>query len=143
MRWLIITCFFTSCFSFIDERIYSIDPKLEPYYKMFLEEGKKRGYGYNRHDIIMYFSELKGHKAGISVNRIDYVIEIAIDRTNWNNSNENIREVLIMHELGHGILQRSHNNNCNSVMIQANDCKFYNYLKRRKEMLDELFSTSY
>ena len=139
LKFILLSFLFSSCFSFIDDRIYSIDSEIEPYYLIFVEEGEKRGIkDYGNYDIMMYFSELDGVH-GSSYKNLNHIIEIVIDKSLWDMKNKNNKEVLIMHELGHGMLGKKHNDDCMSIMIAGLYCKYYNYKDNREAMLNELF----
>lgn len=129
----------SSC-SFIDDPIYSIDPEIEFYYDIFIEEGKNRGVDYSGRDIIMYFGDLDG-LFGLHVTRnFDNVIEIVIDRESWDNNNIIVKQVTVYHELGHALLYRDHNSNCESIMATGLPCKYNYFRNNREEMFDELFN---
>ena len=115
-----------------------IDERLSPLYERFLLEAEERGLSYRDKPMLMYIIPIDTAR-GLSFYRDDNIVEIAIDSTFWTIGSDIHKEVLLMHELGHGILKREHNQNCESLMIQGG-CKYNRYEANRKEMLDELFS---
>jgi hypothetical protein len=134
----IILLLITSC-SFIDETIYSIDPEIDPYYQRFLQEGINRGQDYSNHHTIIYFYGLD--VAGRTIKkRSDGVIEIVIDKHTWDINPDIIREVILFHELGHGVLNRDHSDDVNSLMSTNNGDIYRYYKENKKIVLDELFN---
>lgn len=59
-------------------------------------------------DIPIYFHPLKSNTAGLCVTYSNNKKEVQIDLDFWNKSNEITKEILIFHELGHCVLNRSH-----------------------------------
>jgi len=146
MRYFIIFFVLISCDSFFKDNIHKVDSDLEQYYQLFINEGIARGQDYSQINIILKFGDLDGNKLGTNRFRIDNVVEIIIDRDRWyekvqwtNAYRRTRKEVNIFHELGHGILNRNHNNNCKSLMIKEEYCKYENYELFREQMIDELF----
>lgn len=135
---LILILSISSCVSFLEDQIRIIDSDILPFYEMFIYEGIKRGKNFSMVDISIRFSD-NIKTRGSNYHRIDHVVDILINKGLWDQSNNNVKEVLIMHELGHGILGRDHKKNCNSIMIKGAACKYVAYIRNRKEMLDELF----
>lgn len=148
----LFTILFSGCglTSLKDDHILSIAPELRPYYDRFIEEGKKRGLDYSDRQLFMYFSDLGNDELlGISVRRIDGIGEVVINKPVWDRFNNGqpgsvvIIEVGTIHELGHALLSRKHNDNCLSIMstleLTRNTCKFQNYSDNPDKMFDELF----
>jgi len=124
--------------SFIDDQIKEIDKDIYPFYETFIEEGLSRGQDFSKRDVFIRFSnDIEG--IGRSYNRYDHVSDVLINENKWYKNSDVFKEVLIMHELGHAFLGRSHENDCYSVMIENEVCKYSNYMEHREEMLDELF----
>lgn len=146
MKYLLLLIFSIISCSFIDDRIYSIDPEFEPYYLMFLDEGEKRGFDYSGRDVIIYFGEMDDRMGNSHQRWSDNVIEITIDPRDWyydiSNSADYMKhrnEVTMMHEFGHAFLNREHIDNCMSVMKTKDICQYIKYQDFREEMLNELF----
>jgi hypothetical protein len=135
---LILILSLSSCVSFLEDQIRIIDSDILPFYEMFIHEGIKRKKNYSSVHISIRFSDNIDTR-GTNYHRIDGVVDILINKRLWDESSDNVREVVIMHELGHGILGRNHKKDCNSLMIKGATCKYVAYTRNRKEMLDELF----
>lgn len=132
---LLVLCF--SCNSSLDQ---AIDPELLPYYQIFIDEGIKRGKDYSNVRIKLEFGKI-GEKLGkakpgsVKINREEF----ERDGFGFEEYNDYHRELTVIHELGHALLFRTHNNNCRSIMITGERCKYENYQLFRNEMLNELF----
>jgi hypothetical protein len=109
------------CFLFFTACGRNDDPKestkeLKSYIERFLQEAKKRGYDYSAEaeNITIKFDNLPNNQAGYT-NATKNPVLISIDRTYWNNIGgfegaDLMREFIVFHELGHGILNRNHEN---------------------------------
>lgn len=118
--------------------IYRVEPDFVYYVDLFLVEAQDRGFDYSDKNIILEFGSLDGY-SGITHHLRDGDFQIVIDSITWKSYNEIEREVLIFHELGHGILDRRHYEDCLSLM-STHTCKYTNYSDNRSEMLNELFN---
>lgn len=139
-----------------DDATYKVDPTLNEYLQRFLNEGASRGktFDLKEQGIIIEFGDLEGDIAG----RCFYEdpIRIVIDKAYWDNISkaanyEDLRENLIFHELGHGLLDRRHindylpNGDWKSIMCGGTekDNRSWNInfrSIRRPYYLDELFN---
>lgn len=98
-----------------DRTEYRVDPEFEPYVTLFTAEAALRGYHFNfeQTGLIIEFADLDENKAGLC--HFETPIRIEIDESYWKaigqypNGNL-LREHLIFHEMGHGILDRDHLN---------------------------------
>jgi len=132
---LVFACF--SCNPVVDQ---VIDPDLLPYYQIFIDEGIKRGKDLSDFSITLVFGDV-GKKLGrakmgsVKINKAEF------NRTGFGFQayEDYHRELTVLHELGHALLIRLDNNNCNSIMTSGQRCKYENYDTNRSEMLDELF----
>ena len=87
----------------------SIPPVFQKYVDSFIEEGAKRGYNIDFSDTglsIIFRDAVDKESGGVCKGRHD----IEIEKFYWDNLNENQREGLIFHELGHCELNRPHRN---------------------------------
>ncbi|NCB68364.1 MAG: hypothetical protein EOM47_05890 [Bacteroidia bacterium] len=98
-----------------DRTEYRVDPEFEPYVTLFTAEAALRGYHFNfeQTGLIIEFADLKDNKAGLC--HFEKPIRIEIDKSYWKAIGEYpggnlLREHLIFHEMGHGILDRDHLN---------------------------------
>ena len=143
---------FASC---NDPHEYRIDPAFTDYLQRFENEGAARGTNLTPQTsgLIMEFATLKDSTAGLT--HYETPIRIEIDKTYWNAISKSagadlMKEDLIFHELGHGLLGRAHlnttlpNNDWKSIMCGGNkvnnrpwNINFRGV--RRKYYLDELF----
>lgn len=90
--------------------------EFEPYIERFVNEGKDRGYDYSseKENVIMQFADLGNGQAGYTDDTQKPPL-IKIDRTYWNEINKYegadlMKEFIVFHELGHGLLKRKHEN---------------------------------
>ena len=97
------------------ENQYEIDPTLKPYLESFLNEAKARGINLNPEEdgLIMKFSSLKAPTIGLCTYSNPILVEI--DQAYWSETalyanREDLRENVVFHELGHGLLNRGHTN---------------------------------
>lgn len=141
-----------------DPKEYKIDPAFTDYLQRFENEGSARGHNLNPQStgLIMEFATLSDGTAGLT--HYETPIRIEIDKTYWNNITNSagadlMKEDLIFHELGHGLLGRDHlnttlkNDDWKSIMCGGTKVKDrpwnINYRgERRKYYLDELFNTN-
>jgi hypothetical protein len=143
----------TSC---VDEPSYEVENTLDEYLQRFLNEGALRGKTFNLEEqgIILKFGDLDDDVAGICY--YEDPIRILIDQAYWDNISksvnaEDLRENLVFHELGHGLLDRRHindylpNGDWKSIMCGGTekDNRSWNInfrSIRRSYYLDELFN---
>ncbi len=104
-----------SCDDEEGEKEYSVDSELYPYLQRFLDEAAKRGKSFDvvGDGLIMEFADLESPVVGLCT--YSNPIKVQIDKKYWketaNSANqENLREDVVFHELGHGLLRRSHDN---------------------------------
>lgn len=134
---------------------YNIDPAFSDYLQRFENEGGARGHTFNptRNGLIIEFGNLTDSAAGLT--HYETPIRIQIDRTYWDAISKTagadmMKEDLLFHELGHGLLGRKHlnstltNDDWKSIMCGGtkvnNRAWNINYRgERRKYYLDELF----
>jgi hypothetical protein len=98
-----------------DQTEYRVDPEFEPYVTQFSAEAALFGHSFNfeQTGLIIEFADLKDNKAGLC--HFEKPIRIEIDKSYWKAIGEYSggdlqREHLIFHEMGHGILDRDHEN---------------------------------
>jgi hypothetical protein len=145
----------------VEPNIYQIDKELEPFLKIFLDEGKKRGVEIKLENLIMAFGtsteDICG-KCNKKDNNGQRTITIIRDQICWTNAAKENKEALVFHELGHCLLNRLHRDdifpNGDDVSImkskgngQYEPCSYdlggnnsnCNKTSRRTYYLDELF----
>lgn len=137
--------------------IYQVDPKLDPYLQLFLQEAKERGFNFNLEEdgLILQFADLESPTIGLCT--YTYPLLVQIDRTYWRdvtkyNNCEDLRQDVVFHELGHGLLNRSHDNQtlsntewksimCGGDIVRERSWQVNFSGMRKKYYLDELFNT--
>ena len=147
--------FFTSC---KDSKEYNVNSSFTEYLQRFEAEGATRGHTFDpqTNGLIIEFANLKDNTAGLT--HYEKPIRIEIDKTYWNDISNSagadlMKEDLIFHELGHGLLNRDHlnstlpNGDWKSIMCggtKVNDRSWnINYRGvRRNYYIDELFNES-
>jgi len=137
---------------------YDVPSEIQPYVDLFLTEAAIRGhvYDFSKSGLIIEFAELSDSVAGLC--HYETPIRIEIDKSYWTavgqkQGSELLRENLIFHELGHGILGRKHDNTvlangdwksimCGGTKV-ANRSWNINYRGiRRDYYVDELFDNT-
>lgn len=93
--------------------VHNVAAEFDPYIQKFFADAERYGYAIPDKNIVMKFAKLDGNKAGVTyMNRVPVYIEI--DEESWHNmvgpNEDNERENLIFHEMGHGFLRRLHKN---------------------------------
>lgn len=109
---LIVTVLFFSC---KDPDEYSVDPSFAVYLQRFEDSAAVRGKNFDLQStgLIMKFAKLKDNTAGLT--HYENPIRIEFDRDYWNKisntaGSDLMKEDLVFHELGHGLLNRKHLN---------------------------------
>jgi len=141
-----------------DPNEYKVDNSFSIYVQRFENEALTRGRTFDLHanGLIVEFANLKNNEAGLC--HFENPIRIEIDKTYWNdisntNGAELMKEDLLFHELGHGLLGRKHlnttleNDDWKSIMCggdKVNERPWnINYRgMRRNYYIDELFNES-
>ena len=141
-----------------DHNEYRVDSEFTEYLQRFEDEAAKRGRTFNvkTEGLIIEFAKLKDNSAGLT--HYEDPIRVEIDQTYWNDISKTagadlMKEDLIFHELGHGLLNRTHlndsfeNGDWKSIMCggdKVNDRAWnINYHgERRAYYLNELFDQS-
>lgn len=157
-RFLLYSLFIlinTSFFSCKDGNEYRVSSDFEPYVIRFENEAEKRGDTLNIKSggLIIEYGNLKNDVAGLC--HYEQPIRIEIDRSYWEKMGKYagadlVREELIFHEMGHGLLNRKHlntiltNDEWKSIMCGGNkiDNRTWNVNyrgQRREYYLNELF----
>jgi len=150
-----IVLLFTSC---NNENEYRVEGEFEEYVVRFENEASERNLPLNLHNdgLIIEFADLKDNQAGLC--HYENPIRIEIDRTYWEaisptKGADYMKENLLFHELGHGILKRDHlntileNGDWKSIMCGGDkvDNRPWNINYRglrRDYYVDELFNES-
>lgn len=157
--FLLVICsvflFFTSC---KDSKEYSVDSAFTDYLQRFETEGATRGHTFDpqTNGLIIEFGNLSNNDAGLT--HYEKPIRIQIDRTYWNAISKSagadlMKEDLIFHELGHGLLNRDHLNTtlengdwksmmCGGTSVNNRSWNINYRGMRRKYYIDELFNES-
>jgi hypothetical protein len=143
-------------FSCKDRNEYRVDTEFTAYLQRFLDTAKvyNRTFDEKTNGLIIEFADLKDNTAGLT--HYEDPIRIEIDQTYWNDISKTagadmMKENLIFHELGHGLLKRGHlnswleNGDWKSIMCggdKVNDRPWnINYRGIRREYyISELFN---
>jgi hypothetical protein len=147
--------FFTSC---KDPHEYRVDAEFTDYLNRFEKEGASRGRTFDLagSGLIIEFATLKNNDAGLT--HYETPIRIEIDKTYWNAISKTagadmMKEDLIFHELGHGLLKREHLNStlenddwkslmCGGDKVNGRSWNINYRGFRRNYYIDELFNES-
>jgi len=150
----LIVLFLSSC----KESDYRVNSAFADYLQRFEDEGATRGhtFDFKSSGLVIEFGNLDNDVAGLT--HYENPIRIQIDKTYWDDISKTagadmMKEDLIFHELGHGVLGRKHlnttleNGDWKSIMCggdKVNNRSWnINYRgERRKYYLDELFDES-
>ena len=121
----------------------------EQYFDRFEEEGLKRGVDVDLYDIGARFEVTDQTAVGQCITLTSGYQELRIDESYWQEANEDKKEFLIFHELGHCFLKRNHLDDktngglCFSMMTSGTGtCNILYNQDTREKYLDELFLNS-
>lgn len=138
-----------------DRDEFRVDSEFSEYLTLFKAEGAKRNqyFNFEQTGLIIEFADLKNNKAGLC--HYENPIRIEIDKEYWHNianfpHGHLMRENLIFHELGHGILNRDHLNEllpngdwksimCGGEKVNSKSWNINYSEDRRTYYIDELF----
>ncbi len=106
---------FLFLFSCISSQYEYLDPDLAPYYQAFQIEAERLGVNLPSKSIVLTWKELEVVRAHCHTGKTS--IKICVNSNFYNRSSEYNRklEATIFHELGHGLLNRSHVEPINGV----------------------------
>lgn len=114
-KYIFFILLIISLFSCKDRNEYRVDTEFTPYLQRFLDSAKvhNRIFDVQTNGLIIEFADLKENTAGLT--HYEDPIRVEIDETYWNDISkkagaEMMKENLIFHELGHGLLDRGHLN---------------------------------
>ena len=116
-----------------------LEPSLAGHYYTFLDEAMVRGYSLPDKAVMIIFTDDNSRRAvcyttkrtatiKVSKTFYDYYMEVAPEQV----------EATIFHELGHGLLERGHQESGFSLMVVGSARE--DYKERRSEYLNELFN---
>lgn len=143
-------------FSCKKEDNYQVDARLDPYLQLFLQEAEQRGFHFDveENGLLLQFADLKKPTIGLCTYSDPLLVQI--DRTYWKevtqyNNCEDLRQDVVFHELGHGLLNRKHDNStlsntewksimCGGETVRDRSWQVNFSGKRKKYYLDELFN---
>lgn len=150
-----LVAFLNSC---KDDNTYNVPNEFKSYVTQFAAEAAKRGHTFNfeKSGLIMEFADLKDGVAGVC--HYEKPIRIEIDKAYWEklgtkSGAELMREDIIFHELGHGFLNRKHDNSllengdwktimCGGDKLEDRAWNINYRGIRRDYYLNELFNTA-
>jgi len=144
---LLVTLVVGSCVEEPRQIEDNIDIELIEYFERFVAEADKRGIRVTWEEGIQAsIKEVIGAPVGQCLTYESGLRQINIDIDYWSMSNSIQKEFLVFHELGHCLLQRSHDDTsgsdgyCRSIMSSGEGFCRENYTSRtRDDYLDELF----
>ena len=133
--------------------IISAPSQIEPFVDVFKDEALKRGLDItdSQQVIIQFDATCKDNELAVStiyLNGIDRAIVVHFDEYKWSHLTDIGKEQVVMHELGHSILKRIHNDKLSplgNVQIPVSIMYFRHiddltYYRNRNYYLTELFS---
>lgn len=141
-----------------DPNEYRVDPNFADYLHRFENEASKRNKNFDLQStgLIIEFADLKDNTAGLT--HYENPIRIEIDETYWKAISKSagadlMKEDLIFHELGHGLLDRKHLNStlengdwksimCGGEKINGRSWNINYKGLRREYYINELFDES-
>ena len=139
-----------------DPKEYRIDPEFSDYLQRFEAEAAASGYNFDpqTNGLIIEFADLTNGTAGLT--HYETPIRIEIDKTYWSEikgsaGEDLMKEDLLFHELGHGLLGRSHLNStldngdwqsimCGGTKVGERPWNINYRGVRRQYYVDELFN---
>lgn len=134
---------FLSC-NYLDDVYYFCESEFEPYLNVFEKEGAKRGFYFDRNNLIVRWvteEQMNTKGKAFASATIDGPIKyINVKRSSWDFLLPLEKEIVILHELGHAILHRDHSENQFSIMYPSANTVSRNYLEFRDLYFDELFN---
>lgn len=152
---LVLLFFLSSC---NDPNEYRVDTTFVDYLHRFENEAAKRNLNFDlqSNGLIIEFAKLKDNTAGLT--HFENPIRIEIDETYWKAISKTagadlMKEDLIFHELGHGLLDRKHLNStlengdwksimCGGTKVDGRAWNVNYKGMRREYYIDELFDES-
>ncbi len=141
---ILFTCLLLQhCISFDQEVEYRIDPLLKPFVDKFYEEGAKRGIILQKNNLIASIDDRIIDRNNLGESRMvgDQIV-VLINKREYNrflaNGDTIYIERLMMHELGHALLNRSHVLSF-SIMNSGSYYSEYKIDSIRNSLIDELF----
>lgn len=147
MKKLLFALLFFSCSSSFDQVVeYKIDPLLKPAVDKFYAEALTRGINIQKTNLIALVDDRAVDPANLGeVQMVGDQIVVLVNKKQYErfltDGDTIFVERLVMHELGHALLNRSHTS---SVSIMNSGDYYYEYKRDsfRKVLIDELFDKS-
>lgn len=145
---LLIMTFIVGCGpGFVPAKHYEVDPQLQPYVDIFIQEAATRGKHYTIDNLLMFFTD--DYNVTQILGSCEYSITpiVRINRQFFANASAANKEQVAFHELGHCILNREHDTRTiiyagvtipKSIMSPSLFNEYY-YITYRTYYLDELF----
>jgi hypothetical protein len=137
---------FVSCTSFDQDVEFKIDPLLKPSVDKFYAQALTRGISLQKTNLIALVDDRSVDPANLGeVQMIGDQIVVLINKKHYEifltDGDTIFVERLVMHELGHALLNRKHTS---SVSIMNSGDYYYEYKRDsfRKVLIDELFDKS-
>lgn len=126
-----------------------IEAELQAYIDLFTSEAEEREVEIDLSEINLgaYIKNIEENGTiGQCISYSDGSKDIVIDERNWDRLDELEKEYVVFHELGHCVLNRSHNNMedsnglCQSIMQSGEgQCQSHYDMTNRNQLLEELF----
>jgi hypothetical protein len=146
MKIILFVLLLFSCGSFDQVVEYKIDPLLKPAVDKFYAEALTRGINLQKTNLIAIVDNRAIDPANMGeVQMVGDQIVVLINKNQYerflNDGDTIFVERLVMHELGHALLDRSHTS---GVSIMNSGDYYYEYKRDsfRKVLIDELFDKS-
>lgn len=144
IQFLFLIILASACYSGMDDDYSYIDPQIKPYFDAFIKEASDRNITIDTYSIKMTFAKIDVEGRQGNTSHRHHEIKIDSSGYRWKEYPESI----VFHELGHLLLNRSHNNyriNFNPTSIMdSNEIPEYELGRPelRKYYMDELFDPS-
>lgn len=129
------------------ERLSYVDSALTDYVGRFVHEGLSRGIVIDPKRLTMVFGSTGTKDSPTTIGTCEPVNSypvITIDKTYWSVADENEKEELAFHELGHCLLNRDHceekENGVSVSLMEPDMLGSKQYGEHREDLVDELFN---
>ena len=146
MKWIILLLLLCSCGTLF-EKEYSIIPEAERHVEKFYAEAAQRGQSFPR-ELIVEFAALDSGMIGFGNIATPWKsAHVRLDKTFVYNAlakgthEDSMRvQTLVLHELGHALMRRSHVNTYSLMNIEKHQWNYAKYDSSKITLLNELFT---
>lgn len=128
----------------IDDQIYSVDERLEPYLQSFIIDAQEYGHDFTGSHVILRISNLHPYSHGRTYMRRDGIAHVTLDSALYQlemRLDTVHLKYVVYHELGHAFLRKGHVDNCSNVMNAIQECSLHEFRVRQEDMIKQLFTS--